>query len=144
MFLVLFGQLVPVQLAVGWPCLAEKKVLNTAICDPGRTKPATAFCRHIRTVSATLPAGIASPVAATVLVTSIGRSRSWPDGRSALSTSPDRSGLIDRTASAGTDSDGRFCLWRYPSRNAVPAVVPAGTCWVATRTDTAFWPAIAR
>ena len=85
-------------------------------------------------VTATMPFGIATPPVTCVAVTSIGRSSNCPDCTAALVTSPARSGVIERTASAGTDAAGSFWLASSPSRSAWPAGVPEGIApWPPSR-----------
>ncbi len=91
-----------------------------------------------------MPVGIATPPVTCVAVTSIGRSSNCPDCTAALVTSPARSGVIERTASAGTDDTGSVWLLSRPSRSAWLAEVPEGIALSATITLTAFKPATAR
>ena len=130
--------------AVIVPAELNPTVSNIATCEPATTEPATTSGRQKLTVSAIMPGGIARPLVVWAAVTSIGRSSSCPGCRSVLSTSEDMSGVMVDSAFAGTEEAGSIWLASSPPCSAAPAAVPAGIVFCATRTLTAFIPAMAR
>src|SRR5215475_14391944 len=121
-----------------------RNVLKMATCEPGVTKLATACWTQNCSVIATIPAGTGNAAAVCTDVPSIGLSSSWPDARPLVSTRADMLGVMERTASPGTDEAGNCCRTSRPSRTAVSAMVPDGICAVATYAETARIPATAR